>query len=101
VNIPLDKKYSKVILRLKGDGKKYQFRLKASRNQRFWYVQEFQTTKEMSEIVLPLKDFYAAFRGYKLDIDNFSENSIQEIAILIGNKKNENFKIEIETIKIN
>jgi hypothetical protein len=101
VNIPLDKKYSKVILRLKGDGKKYQFRLKANRNQRFWYVQEFQTTKEMSEIVLPLKDFYAAFRGYKLDIDNFSENSIQEIAILIGNKKNENFKIEIETIKIN
>ncbi len=101
VSIKLDKKYTKILLRLKGDGKKYQFRIKADKRQRFWYVQEFQTSQEMQEIELPLQDFYATFRGYTLDIDNFSENTIGEIAILIANKKDENFKIEIETIKIN
>ncbi len=101
VSIKLDENHSNVVIRLRGDGKKYQFRIKANRNQRFWYVQDFQTSKSLEDIKLPLKDFYATFRGYKLDVDNFSENSIQEVAILIANKKNENFKIEIETIKIN
>ena len=101
VNSKLNQKHTNLILRLKGDGKKYQFRIKSNINQRFWYVQDFQTSTEMSEIKLPLKDFYPSFRGYKLGLENFSGNSIQEIAILIANKKNENFKIEIETIKIN
>lgn len=100
VNINLENKKTKLILKLKGDGKDYQFRIKSKNNQRFWYVQTFQTTTKTTEIELPLADFYAAFRGYKLNEDNFSATTITEIAILIGNKKNETFNLEIEKIAL-
>lgn len=100
VNINLEDKKTKLVLKLKGDGKEYQFRIKSKSNQRFWYVQSFKTTTKITEIELPLADFYAAFRGYKLNEDNFSATTITEIAILIGNKKNEAFKLEIEKIAL-
>lgn len=100
VNISLDDHKSKIVLKLKGDGKKYQFRIKSKSNQRFWYVQSFQTSTKNEEIELPLSDFYASFRGYELNENNFSETKIKEIAILIGNKKNEEFKLEIDKITI-
>ncbi|WP_237274382.1 CIA30 family protein [Tenacibaculum ovolyticum] len=100
LNINFNTDKTKVVLKLKGDGKKYQFRIKAKNNQRFWYIQSFQTSKSTEEIELPLHKFYASFRGYKLNVDNFSETTITEIAILIGNKKNEKFKLEIERITL-
>lgn len=101
VDVNLKKSSKNVILRVKGDGKKYQFRIKSRKNQRYWYVKSFQTSNKIEEIVIPLKSFYASFRGYKLNIDNFSESTIKEIAVLIGNKKNEEFKLTIEKISIN
>ncbi|KAB1157259.1 CIA30 family protein [Tenacibaculum aiptasiae] len=98
--INLDGEKSKIVLNLKGDGKEYQLRLKASRSQRFWYVHKFQTTTENQEIELPLADFYPSFRGYTLDLANFSGDQLKEMAILIGNKKNESFNLEIEKITI-
>lgn len=100
VDIIFNADKTKIILKLKGGGEKYQFRIKAKNNQRFWYVQSFQTSKNIEEIELYLDKFYASFRGYKLNIDNFSATTIKEIAILIGNKKNEKFKLEIEKIAI-
>lgn len=100
LSIKLDDKKSKLVIKLKGDGKKYQFRIKSNRTQYFWYVQSFQTSTKTEEIQLNLNDFYASFRGYKLNLDNFSANTIKEIAILIGNKMDENFSLEIEKIKI-
>ena len=41
---------------------------------------------------------YPAFRGRKLQMNNFSSESIQELAFLIGNKKAQNFKLEIDKI---
>lgn len=100
VKINVDDKKSKLVIKLKGDGKKYQFIIKSKINQRYWYVQSFQTSTKTQEIELPLSDFYASFRGYELTIDNFSETNIEEVAILIGNKKNEEFKLEIDKITI-
>lgn len=89
-----------VELRVKGDNKNYQLRIKSQRNQRYWHIQTFNTTDSWEIIRLPLKDFYASFRGYRLDIDNFNANKIEEIAILIGNKKDEKFKLEIDYISV-
>lgn len=100
LNVKLDSKKSKIVLQLKGDGKKYQLRLKSSKNQRFWYVQTFQTTNKDQIIELPLSEFYPSFRGYKLDLGNFSGDKLKEVAILVGNKKNESFNLEIEKIII-
>ncbi|WP_232771594.1 CIA30 family protein [Tenacibaculum sp. Bg11-29] len=100
VSINLDDEKTKLVLKLKGDGKKYQLRIKAKNNQRFWYIQSFQTSKSTEEIELPVHKFYASFRGYKLNVDNFSGAKITEIAILIGNKKKEAFKLSIEKITL-
>jgi NADH dehydrogenase [ubiquinone] 1 alpha subcomplex assembly factor 1 len=104
VRLPVFKKItqqnSNIVLRVKGDGKKYQLRLKSKRNQRYWYVQHFQTSKNWQEISLKIEDFYPSFRGYKLQLKNFNAQEIQEVAILIGNKKDEEFKLEIDYIKL-
>lgn len=100
LNIKLTKDSEKIIIRAKGDNKKYQFRIKSSYNQRYWYVQSFQTTDKMENIELNLKDFHPSFRGYPLDRENFSSLKITEVAILIGNKKNEKFKLVIDKLTI-
>lgn len=99
-DIHLNEQHSKVLLKVKGDGKQYQLRLKSDNSQRYSYVQTFRTNTEEQEIVLPLTGFYPAFRGRKLNFGNFSANQIKEVAILIGNKKDEDFSLEIIKIAI-
>lgn len=96
--IEIPETYTKLVVYLEGDGKKYQCRLKSKVNQRFWYVKTFQTSGEKEKIEFFLKDFYPSFRGYQLDMKNFHENVIREIAFLIGNKKNESFTLKINKI---
>jgi hypothetical protein len=91
-------KYSKVILRLKGDGKKYQFRIKDNHKNYYTYVKSFNTSIDWELIKINLADMYPAFRGRKLNMSNFSSDVIEEIAILVGNKKEENFQLEIDEI---
>ncbi|PQJ80959.1 CIA30 family protein [Polaribacter porphyrae] len=91
-------KYSKIILKIKGDGKNYQLRIKNNSKDYYSYVKPFITTQNWSLIEIKLSDMYPTFRGRKLNIENFSEESIEELAILIGNKKNEQFQLEIDKI---
>ena len=94
------KNKTKVSIRLKGDSKKYQFRIKNNKNLRYSFIQEFKTNGKWQTITLKLSDFYPSFRGRKLDKPNFSDKQLEEIAILIGNKKNESFKLVIDSIKL-
>ena len=41
---------------------------------------------------------YPSFRGRKLAMNNFNNNFIEQISFLVGNKKNENFKLVIDSI---
>lgn len=91
-------KFKHVFLRLKGDGKSYQFRIKEDRSQRYSYITTFTTSGEWETIKLPLAMFYPSFRGYQLNKSNFSGEVMEEIAILIGNKTKESFALEIEKI---
>lgn len=91
-------KYTKIVLSLKGDGKSYQFRIKDKIGNYYSYVQSFETTNQWQKIVINLSEMYPTFRGRKLNMPNFSSTEIQEIAILIGNKKNESFKLELDKI---
>ena len=90
--------YKFVKLRIKGDGKSYQFRIKEDRSQRYSYITSFKTSGAWETIKLPLAMFYPSFRGYQLNKPNFSGEKIEEIAILIGNKTEESFSLEIEKI---
>ena len=90
--------YTKAILKIKGDGKAYQFRLKSSSYDRHSYISAFQTTGKWQTVEIILKDMYPAFRGNKLNIPTYPVNVLEEIAFLIGNKKEESFQLEIDSI---
>jgi NADH dehydrogenase [ubiquinone] 1 alpha subcomplex assembly factor 1 len=91
----------KIVIKLKGDGKKYELRIKDNSNNYYSYISSFTTSGEWQEIEIPLKDMYPSFRGRKLDSPNFSKNYIEDIAFLIGNKKPEKFKLLIDKIELN
>ncbi len=92
--------FTHVILKIKGDGKEYQFRIKKSRFDRASFINSFKTSGEWETIKIPLKDLYPSFRGYKLNQPNFDGISMEEIAILIANERKEDFKLEIDSISL-
>ncbi len=100
LNVEGVKNFSKAVIRLKGDGKNYQFQLKNKLNDRHSYIQEFSTNGEWQEIEVDLAKMYPGFRGRKLDIPNWDHDIIQEITFLIGNKKNEEFSLLIDYIRL-
>ena len=92
------KGFKEVIIKVKGDGKKYQFRVKDNSSNSHSFIASFETNGGWQTIHIQLSDMYPAFRGRTLSIGNFSSESIEEIAFLIGNKTAENFKLEIDTV---
>ena len=94
------KEYSKVVLKLKGDGKQYQFRVKTNSGDYYSYITTFSTSGKWQEIEIPLKDMYPSYRGRKLDQPNFSGDYIEEIMFLIRNKKEENFKLLLDNLEL-
>jgi len=97
-DIDLEASKKELVLRIKGDGKSYQCRLKGSSNQRESYVQVFETNGEWQTIKLKLKDFYPQFRGRKLDIPNFNFDRIEQFSFLIANGKAEDFELWVDYI---
>jgi hypothetical protein len=91
---------SKVQILLKGDGKKYQFRVKANKRDYYSYIIAFKTTGDWQTIEFSLSELYPTFRGRKLDLPKFDKNTIEEIRFLIGNKKAQEFQFLIKSIEI-
>lgn len=90
--------FSKVKMRLKGDGKTYQFRIKTNTDDYYSYVASFDTSGDWETIIIPFSSMYPAFRGKKLDAINYPGEQLELIAFLIGNKKAEDFKLKIDNI---
>jgi hypothetical protein len=91
-------KYTFVVLKIKGDGSRYQFRIKRATSDRYSYVKNFETSGSWESIKMPLNSFYPSFRGNTLDQPNYSGRMMEEIGILIGNKQAQGFSLEIEEI---
>jgi hypothetical protein len=87
-------------LKVKGDGKTYQFRVKANNNDRYNYIKEFKTNGDWQNLEIKLSDMVPSFRGRKLDMPNFDENQISGITILIGNGKKQNFELLVDCIEV-
>ena len=92
--------FSKVSIRLKGDGKNYQFRIKDDINSYYSYITTFETSGEWETITLNLKDLYPSFRGQTLNLPNFDGKFLEEIVFLIGNKKDESFELKLDKIEL-
>ena len=89
-----------LVLRINGDDKFYQIRVKHSQIDRHVYVKKVFIPDGWENIIIPLSDLYPSFRGRSLRMGNFNHNSLTEVGILIGNKKEENFKLIIDSIFI-
>ena len=92
--------YESAVIHLKGDGKQYQFRIKAGLNERASYIHTFNTSGEWQTIEIPLNKMEPSYRGNKLDQPNFNANQMQEVRFLIGNGKAENFRLEIDKLAL-
>lgn len=92
--------FTKVRLRVKGDGKAYQFRLRSSAGDSHAYVATFETSADWSTVEIPFASMYPSFRGRKLEIPNYPGKVMEEIAFLIANKTAENFALEIDRIEL-
>lgn len=92
--------YSKIRLYVKGDGKTYQFRVKRKDSDYFSYAAYFQSSNNWGTIEIPFKALNPVYRGRDLDMPNFKGDTIEEIAILIANKKAQTFKLQIDKIEL-
>ena len=87
--------HKKVILHLKGDGKRYQFRAKTNKDDQQAYISYFETTGDWQTIEIKLSSLEPTFRGRKLLMPNFPADELEEVGFMIGNKVNENFELVI------
>lgn len=94
------KDFTTICITLKGDCKAYQIRIKENTATKHWFIAPFTTNGDWQTIEIKLSNMYAMFRGNKVDIPNFNGDNINEIAFLIGNKKAENFKLELKSITL-
>ncbi len=90
--------YKYITLKVFGDNKFYQLRIKSRYYDRHVYAKEFYAENEWQVIKIPLKKMKPKFRGRNLRMKNFNSDSIVEFGILIGNKVNEDFKLLIDYI---
>jgi hypothetical protein len=90
----------KVVLKIKGDGKDYQFRVKHYANDAHSYITTFQTSGDWETIEIPLKDLFPSFRGRTLDMPNFNHDSMEQIAFLIANKRAESFELLVDKVSL-
>lgn len=92
--------YKKFVIRLKGDNKTFQFRVKTNSNDYYSYIFYIATSDEWQTIEIPFNEMYPSFRGMKLNQPNYPGESIGEIGFLFGNKKAEDFRLEIDKIEM-
>ena len=87
-----------VILRIKGDGKRYELRLKGNTSQYESYVHPLSTSGEWQTLKLAISEFYPQFRGRKMNIPNFNFENIEQLSFLIANSQEEDFELLIDWI---
>ena len=90
-----------IMIRVKGDGRKYSFRVRTNDSGWASYSHEFTTSEdEWVERELPLTSFYPTYRGYSLkNMPNLSELVIKEIGFMISDKITGKFELEIDWVK--
>jgi hypothetical protein len=96
-------KYEGFILKVKGDGKTYQFRCRMGDNlNEISYRNYFQANnKDWQEILLPFKEFLPTYRGRI--ITNFPQldpKEIKQFGFMISDKQVGNFHLEIDWIGV-
>ena len=96
-------KYEGLILRVKGDGKTYQFRCRLGNNiNQIAYRHYFQADNEdWQEILLPFKEFLPTYRGRVLtNIPQLDPKEIKQFGFMISDKQVGKFNLKIDWIGV-
>lgn len=95
------KKNDSIVIRVRGDGREYNFNLYAQNNLGgYSYRQSFKTKQgEWVEAKLPLEKFVATWRGRVFPNQKLDPTQVAGMGILLGDKKAGPFMLEIEWIK--
>jgi uncharacterized surface protein with fasciclin (FAS1) repeats len=92
-----------LLLHVRGDGRTYTARLVSDarfRGMEVSFSADFATKEgEWVQVKVPFSDFKGSFRGMDLPDEKFDPANIQRIGILIGDKKNAPFDLEIDWIR--
>ena len=90
-------------IKARGDGRTYKIRLESDARYRLRTVSfqhEFTATKgEWSEVFIPFDRLKASWRGLQLPKKKFNPKKIQKIGIIIADKKEGPFRMELDWIK--
>jgi len=96
--------YSGVRLRVKGDGRTYQFRIATEdrfRGSRIAYRSDFPTEDgEWTEVTLPFESFVPSYRGRILSGPELDLKSVQQIAFLLADGNPGDFGLQVEWIAL-
>lgn len=92
-----------LLLRVKGDGRTYQARLATDalfRGMEVSFAADFATQKgEWIEVKVPFASFKGSFRGLDLPKEKLEPAKVRRISILLGDKKQGPFELEIDSIQ--
>lgn len=92
-----------LLLRVKGDGRTYQARLATDekyRGSEVSFSAEFKTTAgKWQQVKIPFADFKGGWRGRELPDRVFDPSKIQRVGILLGDKKQGPFELELDWIR--
>ncbi len=94
------RRYRSLRLKVKGDGKTYQLRIKGNRGDYHQYTYTLQTTGEWQTLTVPLNQLQPIFRGQLLDIPVYDGRAMQEVGFLIANGVEETFALHIDEITL-
>ena len=96
-------KYQGIFLKIRGDGNKYQLRLRqTSRVNGPAFYQHFKTEiGKWVEVFIPFTEFKASYRGRLLpDHPKLDTSRITQIGLMISDKQKGNFRLEVKRIAI-
>lgn len=103
LNGPIKQQGTIIKIRVKGDGKRYSFRIQPNNGYRnVSYKLDFPTTaNQWEEIALPLNNFVPTWRGRLLsDIPPIITENIGQIGFLISDKQEGSFELLIDWIEL-
>ncbi|MEE2942270.1 MAG: CIA30 family protein [Verrucomicrobiota bacterium] len=89
-----------IFIRVKGDGRKYQFRIRSQASRWANYSHEFKTVRnKIKTFYLPFKDFEPSWRGRSLNnLPVLKGKDVRGIGFLLGDKIQGKFQLEILSI---
>lgn len=91
---------TRLLLRVRGDGKLYRFQLYESVNG-IAYEAFFQTVAgEWIDVTIALSDFQPTFRGRVIDRPPLNPASLSAVGIMLQDKQSGTFQIEIDSVRL-